>query len=62
MDIQDYIKALEPQKNEFDRLDDLIKAYQNLPAIVDDDYPLMRGRYEVALKNFIQAIRNNGRI
>lgn len=45
------------QKDEFNALDKLIKAYKNLPAIVDDDYPEMRHYYEGALRAFIEAIK-----
>jgi hypothetical protein len=49
------------QKAEFDALDDLIRAYKNMPAVVDDDYRMMRHYYETALTNFIGALNNNRR-
>lgn len=53
---------LQLQKDEFDRLDDLVKAYRVLPPVVDDDYPEMRFRYEAALRDFIFALEANGRL
>jgi hypothetical protein len=57
--LKDHLLVL--QSNEFDRLNALIKAYNNLPAVVDDDYPRMRHYYENALKTFLQACSDNGR-
>lgn len=54
--------SIEKQNKEFDALDHLIKAYRNLPPVVDDDYPEMRHYYESSMNHFISAIRNNGRI
>jgi NTP pyrophosphatase (non-canonical NTP hydrolase) len=54
--------AMDSQKAEFDVLDELIKSYKNLPAIVDDDYPAMRHKYEGAMYRFIEAIKNNRRL
>lgn len=56
------LHKIETQAHEFDTLDELIKRYNALPAVVDDDYPEMRHYYEGALKTFIDALRNNGRI
>lgn len=61
-DIEEMINKLKPQSDEFDALAKLIKAYNNLPAVVDDDYPEMRHYYEGALKTFIDACKVNGRI
>lgn len=58
----DIIDRLKLQNDEFDALDDLIKIYNSLPAVVDDDYPRMRHYYESALKDFFKACKNNGRI
>lgn len=55
-------RRIELQSKEFDTLDNLISKYQNLPAVVDDDYPEMRLYYESALKSFIKACKANGRI
>lgn len=57
--IEDRMKA---QSDEFDALDLLIKAYHAMPPIVDDDYPEMRHYYEGRMRNFIEALKNNGRI
>jgi hypothetical protein len=52
------------QNAEFDALEKLIEKYQILCtiAVVDNDYPEFRHYYEGALKGFIDALRNNGRI
>lgn len=52
---------LELQGREFRALDALIKTYRNLPAVVDDDYPEMRYRYDGALTTFLEACKANGR-
>lgn len=62
VDFEKAMAALKPQKDEFNSLNKLIKAYNALPAIVDDDYPEMRHRYESCMKDFIDAIRKNGRL
>lgn len=62
MNIYDILEKLEPQKNEFDKLDVLIARYKSLPVIVDDDYPRCRHHYESAIKDFIEALKNNKRI
>jgi hypothetical protein len=56
------LSRLEKQKKEFDTLVDLTKAYNALPPVVDDDYPEMRYRYETALRAFIYALEDNGRV
>ncbi len=58
MDIMDRMQL---QSNEFNVLESLIKAYKNLPAIVDDDYPEMRHYYERELRNFFEAANLNSR-
>lgn len=50
------------QSEEFNRLQDLCRAFNSLPAIVDDDYPQCRHHYDRVLDRFIEALRNNGRI
>lgn len=50
------------QTEEFDALDELIKRYNALPAIVDDDYPRMRHYYEGAAQVFLDACVANGRV
>lgn len=56
--------ALDRQNKEFDALTELAKRWGALQqvAVVDDDYPQYRHRYEGALKDFIGAIRENGRL
>lgn len=57
--------SIETQSAEFDALEHLIKTYaatiQSVP-IVDDDYPEARHRYEGALRDFLRALNDNGRI
>jgi hypothetical protein len=53
---------LEHQKDEFDSLDELVKAFKALPAIVDDDYPRARHVYDGALRTFLRACMANGRL
>lgn len=50
------------QKEEFDAVVKLCRAYNNLPLIVDDDYPEMRHYYEREVRNIISAFKANGRI
>ena len=54
-------KRFDDQKREFDKLDDVIHALKAMPAIVDDDYPMMRHRYDGALRQFLLACKLNGR-
>lgn len=61
MNVQKMLKDLLPQANEFDAMARLAKAYKNLPAIVDDDYPECRHKYESAVKDFLAACKANGR-
>jgi hypothetical protein len=52
------------QNAEFDALEVLIKSYQRLRevAVVEDDYPEYRHYYERAIRMFIHALRENGRL
>jgi NTP pyrophosphatase (non-canonical NTP hydrolase) len=50
------------QKAEFDAVFELVKAYNSLPQVVDDDYPEMRHYYEGAMRTLIDKLRDNGRI
>lgn len=52
---------LATQGAEFDALRQLTKCFDSLPAIVDDDYPAARHRYEGAITAFLQAAKENGR-
>jgi hypothetical protein len=52
---------MELQTREFDTLDYLISALKHLPAVVDDDYPEMRHKYDSALTTFLEACKANGR-
>lgn len=56
--------GIDRQNKEFDALNELIKRWESLQrvAVVDDDYPEYRHYYETALKNFVGAIENNGRL
>ncbi len=56
--------ALDRQNKEFDTLTELAKQWDRLSriAVVDDDYPEYRRYYEKAMKDFIKAIQENGRI
>lgn len=54
-------KAMKTQKAEFEAMYKLSNAFRSLPAVVDDDYPEMRERYESTLHEFIEAMRQNGR-
>lgn len=47
---------------EFNAAHELSDAFRALPAVVDDDYPEARRRYEGALRTFLLAARANGRI
>lgn len=55
-DMAKVLRRMETQRAEFEALDALTKAAKVLPAVVDDDYPLMRSRYETALFNFLRAV------
>jgi len=56
--------TIELQNKEFDALTALAKQWSTLKQVpvVDDDYPKYRHRYEGAVKDFIIAIRANGRL
>jgi hypothetical protein len=60
--VTDIIDRLKLQNDEFDALIKLNYAYSGMPAVVDDDYPEARHNYENALKTFLEACKNNGRI
>lgn len=55
------IDRIQLQNDEFNALDRLGEAWRRLKqtAVVDDDYPEMRHRYEAALRDFIAALRAN---
>lgn len=59
---QEMWHRLELQKREFDTLDVLVAALKAMPAVVDDDYPLARHFYDAALRDFLTACANNGRL
>lgn len=61
-DLSKMMDSLTRQRDEFDALSKLIVHYNNLPAVVDDDYPEMRHHYESAMKDFVKALRDNGRL
>ena len=56
------VDRMQLQTNEFNALDELIKKYKSLPAVVDDDYPECRHYYESALMTFLEACKANGRM
>ncbi len=37
-------------------------AFNALPAVVDDDFPLAKSKYELRLKEFLAACAKNGRL
>jgi hypothetical protein len=51
------------QSDEFDAVRDLAKEYKVITqtAVVDDDYPEVRFRYEVALQRLLTACKANRR-
>jgi len=55
--------SMKAQREEFDAMDKLVKAYNRLSqtAIVDDDYPEMRYHYESKLAALLKAMTANGR-
>jgi hypothetical protein len=55
---------LDRQNREFSTLRTLASHYNRLMnvPIVDDDYPEARHKYETAMRDFLDAIRANGRI
>lgn len=64
VDLKKAMDAMDRQNKEFNALTMLTKRWQQLQqvAVVDDDYPEYRHVYEGAMKDFIDAIRKNGRI
>jgi hypothetical protein len=58
---QDMMHRMELQSREFETLDEVVRALKNLPAVVDDDYPEMRHKYDSALTTFLEACKANGR-
>lgn len=59
--MKETLARMKPQGGEFDAAWAFATALRNLPAIVDDDYPEGRHRYEGALQDFLVACRANGR-
>lgn len=55
--------SIETMSKEFDAADKLSNQLRrlNMTAVVDDDYPSVRHDYESALRDFIEAMKNNGR-
>ena len=55
---------IDRQNKEFDALTVLATKWEALRnvAVVDDDYPHYRRSYELALANFIRALKINGRL
>lgn len=52
---------IETQSKEFDAVQNFTRAFRQLPAVVDDDYPERRAAYEVALDRMLESFRVNGR-
>lgn len=54
-------RRMELQSREFNAMNELSKAWRTLQkvAIVDDDYPYYRSQYEVSLRTFLKAVREN---
>ena len=52
------------QNDEFDALTVLSEQWRrlSLTAVVDDDYPAVRYEYEWALRKFLMACEENGRV
>ena len=51
--------ALKRQSNEFSACHSLVQAYNQLPPVVDDDYPRYRHYYEQKLRQFVKELYNN---
>lgn len=51
------------QSEEFEAMEELYKAWRALreTAVVDDDYMLIRSRYEMARVQYVEAMKKNGR-
>jgi hypothetical protein len=63
--MSDTIEAkMQAQSKEFDAVCDLAAAYRliEMTAVVDDDYPHVRHRYESALRALLAACKANGRM
>ena len=62
--IDETMDRIKLQNAEFDALTELSKRWDTLQqiAVVDDDYPEYRHRYEGAMRTFIAAIAANGRL
>ncbi len=58
------MSGIDRQNKEFDALTKLADCWSILRTVpvVDDDYPEYRHYYESALKTFIDALRENGRL
>jgi NTP pyrophosphatase (non-canonical NTP hydrolase) len=58
------LSGIDRQNREFAALTELSKRWGSLQrvAVVDDDYPEVRHNYEGALKDFVRAIGENGRL
>lgn len=56
--------GIDRQNREFTALTELAKRWSTLQqvAVVDDDYPEVRHRYEGAMTDFLAAIEANGRL
>lgn len=54
-------RMIQTQRAEFDAVARIAKAYDALPAIVDDDYPEARHYYESAMRDLLMALASNGR-
>lgn len=57
------LSAIESQNREFDALRDLATAFEILcmVAVVDDDYPMYRRRYEGRMRELLRRMKDNGR-
>jgi hypothetical protein len=64
MSPEQFMAKIELQNKEFDAVHELSKAYSDgiqTTAVVDDDYPMVRHRYETALRTLLAACKANGR-
>lgn len=61
--MDEIIKPMKMQSAEFDAADRFSKALHahNMTAVVDDDYPEVRHRYESTLAGLLEAMTANGR-
>ncbi|KKL23776.1 hypothetical protein LCGC14_2422050, partial [marine sediment metagenome] len=57
----EFTKSFKRQTAEFDALDKLVEAYRQLTliAVVDDDYPEVRHKYESTLRTFLKVTTVN---